>query len=246
MPDTRDVRTFATEVKFVVDPALAAGIRQWARCHLAPDPYGHGPSGDEYPDDQRLLRYRAARRVPPPRLVRPQQVPDPSVWRRRAGVPGAQAAGADRPREAAHDDAADRARRGWTRESRSPSWAGHWFHARLAARRLRPVCQVSYRRTARVGMAGGDCIRLTLDEGLAARPSTAAPVPRRSRRRGDRRPADPRAEVPLPDAGAVQASGRGVRADAAVGLEVPFRDGSDRSGAGAVPAGSRPATPRRR
>ena len=54
------------------------------------------------------------------------------------------------------------------------SWAGHWFHARLAARRLRPVCQVSYRRTARLGMAGGDCIRLTLDEGLAARPSIEA------------------------------------------------------------------------
>ena len=36
-----------------------------------------------------------------------------------------------------------------TNRVRRDSWSGDWFQARLAARRLRPVCQVSYRRTAR-------------------------------------------------------------------------------------------------
>ena len=42
-------------------------------------------------------------------------------------------------------------------------WAGTWFERRLAARRLQPVCQVSYRRMARGGEAAGGPIRLTLD-----------------------------------------------------------------------------------
>jgi hypothetical protein len=48
MPHSRDVRTHASEIKFVVSTELAARIRQWARTHLDPDPHGSGRFGDEY------------------------------------------------------------------------------------------------------------------------------------------------------------------------------------------------------
>ncbi len=49
-------------------------------------------------------------------------------------------------------------------------WNGRWFHQRLLMRRLQPVCQVSYRRTARVGMTDHGPIRLTFDEDLRGWP----------------------------------------------------------------------------
>jgi hypothetical protein len=50
------------------------------------------------------------------------------------------------------------------------AWAGGWFHERLSARRLRPVCQVSYARTARLA-AGETLARMTLDEQLVVVPA---------------------------------------------------------------------------
>ncbi|MCA9072448.1 MAG: polyphosphate polymerase domain-containing protein [Planctomycetaceae bacterium] len=42
-------------------------------------------------------------------------------------------------------------------------WQGHWFHSRLMKRQLRPVCRISYRRTAFVGQSSEGPLRLTLD-----------------------------------------------------------------------------------
>ena len=42
-------------------------------------------------------------------------------------------------------------------------WAGHWFHQRVQVRELRPVCQISYSRMARLAVSEGGPIRLTLD-----------------------------------------------------------------------------------
>jgi len=53
-----------------------------------------------------------------------------------------------------------------------PGWAGYWFHRRLLVRGLRPVCQISYRRTARVAMTAYGPIRLTMDDVLRALPVT--------------------------------------------------------------------------
>jgi hypothetical protein len=50
-------------------------------------------------------------------------------------------------------------------------WAGYWFHRRLLARGLGPVCQISYARTARVAMTHNGPIRLTLDDNLRAVPA---------------------------------------------------------------------------
>jgi hypothetical protein len=50
-------------------------------------------------------------------------------------------------------------------------WDGEWFRRRLQARRLRPVCQISYLRTARVMMSDAGPVRLTLDEDVRALPA---------------------------------------------------------------------------
>jgi hypothetical protein len=47
-------------------------------------------------------------------------------------------------------------------------WPGFWFHRRLLGRTLQPVCQIEYLRTARIGMAEGFPVRMTLDRELKA------------------------------------------------------------------------------
>src|SRR5688572_3895430 len=46
--DQRETREFASEIKFLVSPALADQIREWARGRLAPDPNASGESSDAY------------------------------------------------------------------------------------------------------------------------------------------------------------------------------------------------------
>lgn len=54
-------------------------------------------------------------------------------------------------------------------KSSTPPWPGRWFGQRLSLRALRPVCQISYRRLARVGTSeSGDPLRLTLDDQVRA------------------------------------------------------------------------------
>jgi hypothetical protein len=173
MADTREVKTFATEIKFVLDPVLAANIRQWARAHLAPDPHGAGPSDDEYLttsvyfDTEQLdvfhrrgsfgrSKYRIRRYGCDAFVFLERKLREPAVLAKRRTMA---------PLTALHRLAAG---------DPATSWSGDWFRARLHARRLRPVCQVSYRRTARIGTAVGSLVRLTLDEALAAQPSSGA------------------------------------------------------------------------
>ncbi len=49
-------------------------------------------------------------------------------------------------------------------------WAGWWLQRRIAARRLLPICQVSYSRTARGIDTPAGPARLTIDEALSASP----------------------------------------------------------------------------
>jgi len=171
MIDSRDVRTFATELKFVLEPALAARVRQWARTYLAPDPHGAGPDGDEYLttslyfDTEHLhvfrrrgsfgrSKYRIRRYGEADTAFLERKLREPTVLaKRRTLVPLA----------------------GLERLDQSPAldaWSGGWFQARLTARQLRPVCQVSYRRTARLLDSGGGQVRLTLDDALVAQPTS--------------------------------------------------------------------------
>jgi len=167
MVQTRETRASACEIKFLVDPDDAPRILAWARAELQPDPYGAGPFGDEYEttslyfdtDDldvfhrrgsfgrakYRIRRYGGSDIV---FLERKLRKPGILVKRRTADVIDALAR-----LETAEGD---------------PGWRGEWFRRRLLARRLRPVCQVSYHRAARVIVCTDGLARLTLDGGLRA------------------------------------------------------------------------------
>jgi hypothetical protein len=156
------------EIKFLLTPVLAAEVLDWSRRNLAPDPYGAGPNGDEYRTTSlyfdtdaldvyhrrgsfsrckyRVRRYGTSETVFLERKLRTASL---LVKRRTTVTLGAldRLSGADG----------------------EPAWPGRWFQRRLEARGLRPVCQVSYHRVARMGMGTFGPIRLTVDRDVRAR-----------------------------------------------------------------------------
>jgi hypothetical protein len=162
---TRETRDSASEIKFLLNPETAVRLRERARSLLSPDPHASGPSADEYISttvyfdtadyavygrrgSYRRAKYRIRRydRSPVVFLERKLRTSG-MVTKRRTAVPLA-----DLPRLLMPD-----ARAGWS---------GAWFHERLLLRRMEAVCQVSYVRTARVGMTDYGPIRLTIDAQL--------------------------------------------------------------------------------
>jgi VTC domain len=169
--DSVETRAHASEIKFLVDPGLAAGIRAWARDRFAPDPHGSGQFGDEYRTTSLYFDTSAL-----------------DVFHRR----GSFGRSKHRIRRYGQDDVAFLERKlrtsrrlvkrrtavsidslewlDWTGDSEPRAdWEGRWFARRLAARRLRAVCQVSYRRTARVVTTSLGEARLTCDDQVRAR-----------------------------------------------------------------------------
>jgi hypothetical protein len=168
--DTRDRRPHAAELKFLVSPDDGDAIRTWARTHLTADPHGSGPHADQYttttlytdtPDQDvyrrqgsygrskyRVRRYGTSDVVFLERKLRTRSL----LSKRRSIVPIGELARLEN-----------------TASAEAP-WIGEWFMGRLAARRLSPVCQVTYARTARVTHTPYGLARLTVDDGLAARP----------------------------------------------------------------------------
>src|SRR5262245_46130842 len=148
--ETRETRNFASEVKFLMDMALADAIRTWARERIGADPHGSGAAGDEYQTTSvyfdtdafdvaqrngsfgrskyRIRRYGQSDLVFLERKLRTSRF----LTKRRSIV--------------ALDDL------DLLNAETASDWAGHWFQRRLSARSLRPVAQVSYLRTARVAM----------------------------------------------------------------------------------------------
>lgn len=155
----------AAELKFVVDESLADGIRQWMRAELDADPHGVGAVGDGYQTTTlyfdteefdhffrrrsfarakfRIRRYNNGSTV---FLERKMKV-DGRVSKRRSNCALAELDRLLAP---------------------SPDWPGSWFANRLENRKLQPVCEISYDRTARVRMSDCGPLRLTLDTNLRA------------------------------------------------------------------------------
>ena len=168
MADTREVRTFASEVKFVVGPDVAERVRAWAREHLAADPHGTGDFNDQYLTSSVYFdtarhdvfhrrgsfgrsKYRVRRYGHDDVVFLERKLREPTVLaKRRTVAPLTALERLAKPRGEAE-------------------WGGRWFEQRIAARRLAPVCQVSYHRTARMAVTGSDIVRLTVDDSLAAR-----------------------------------------------------------------------------
>lgn len=168
----REARNRASEIKFVVTEPDGQRICDWARTHLQPDPYGQGAHGDAYQTSSlyfdtetldvfnrrgsygrakyRIRRYANADDVFLERKLRRPRMLVKRRTRAPMGVLSRLEAG-----------------------DLSEPWEGSWFGARLAARRLAPVCQISYRRIARGTQVDGVPLRLTLDDQIEARPVTS-------------------------------------------------------------------------
>ena len=169
MVHTRETRGAASEIKFVVEASQATALQEWARRHLRADPHGAGPCGDEYVTSSlyfdtpefdvlrrrgsygrakyRIRRYNDSDLVFLERKLRKQRM---LVKRRTVErIDQLHSLSASTPR---------------------PGSAGEWFHSRILLRRLQPVCQVTYHRTARVVMCDDGLARFTLDSALTATP----------------------------------------------------------------------------
>jgi len=160
--DLRENREFATEIKFQVSESAAEEILAWARGRMSPDPNGAGSMSDSYQitslyfDTEQFdvfarngsfgrTKYRVRRYGPSEIVFLERKLKTGGlVTKRRAAVE------VEELRRLAPEEA-------------DPGWPGFWFHQRLIARRLRPICQITYRRMARVSMTNYGPIRLTLD-----------------------------------------------------------------------------------
>lgn len=168
--DLRENREFAAEIKFMVTPAVAEQIRDWARGRLLSDPNASDETGDGYAitslyfdteqfdvfrrngsfgrSKYRIRRYGRSELVFLERKLKTRGL----LTKRRSVIKVAELsrlAGA----------------------IPEAGWPGFWFHRRFLARRMAPACQISYHRTARVAMTRHGPIRLTLDENLCATPA---------------------------------------------------------------------------
>ena len=165
--EIREQRPFAAEVKFLLTPEQGDAIRDWARPRLTPDPHGSGEGGDRYTTTSlyceteaqdvffrrgsfgrskyRIRRYATSDMVFLERKLRTKDL----LSKRRSLVP---------IDELIHLGTAD-----WPK-----AWSGAWFGHRVTARRMAPVCQVSYERVARLAATPYGIARLTLDAHMRA------------------------------------------------------------------------------
>ena len=165
--EVRENRQFASEIKFLVEPGQADEIRSWARTRLDADSHGIGSTADLYHTTSlyfdtaafdvfhrrgsfgrskyRIRRYNNGAIAFLERKLKTRDL----VSKRRSIVELGEL------RHLCNGEVAK-------------DWHGAWFHRRLGVRELKPVCQISYLRTARVSMTAYGPIRLTLDEDLRA------------------------------------------------------------------------------
>lgn len=166
----RETRAGACELKFLIDGALGPRIAEWARARLPADPHGAGRFGDEYDvtslyfdteahdvlhargsfgrSKYRVRRYGCSEVVFLERKLRKPGL----LHKRRTLTP---VRDLDRLIQPAPD----------------AGWPGQWFHRRLLARRLKPSCELTYRRLARALAVNGSLVRLTLDDEIYVSPA---------------------------------------------------------------------------
>ena len=168
--DVRESREFASEIKFQVPEFVGQQILEWAGSRLAPDPnaLGDGLSGayqitslyfdtetfDVYRRNGSFGRskYRVRRYGPSSSVFLERKLKTRGlVSKRRASVAVEELA-------RLHGAEAD------------TGWPGFWYHQRLLARQLKPICQITYHRVARVALTPSGPIRLTFDRRIRTVP----------------------------------------------------------------------------
>ena len=165
----RETRANAREIKFLIDAARGPEVQAWMRANLAPDEFGSGPDHDQFETSSLYFetakfdvfhrrgsygksKYRVRRYGASPIMFLERKFRTDRVLIKRRTT-------------AALDDF----RLIETNEP-NPNWYGYWFHRRLIARRLEPLVQVSYVRTARLGSSPHGKVRMTIDFDLRVLP----------------------------------------------------------------------------
>jgi hypothetical protein len=165
--EQRENRALALELKFLVPAGAGEEVRAWAREKLSPDPNAPGEENDQYQitslyfdtrdwdvfhrngsygrSKYRIRRYGNGSSVFLERKLKTKGF----VSKRRSLAPEGHLA---RIQD----------------KDLSQSWNCAWFAQRLMLRRLQPICQISYQRTARVAMGESGPLRLTIDDSLRA------------------------------------------------------------------------------
>lgn len=154
----------------MIEFPLAEQVQRWARARLAPDPNAGGIGGDAYAitslyfDTERGdVFHRRGSFGRSKYRIRRYGEGEVAFLERKLRTRGLLC----KRRSLATLE--ELARLGQSEPERG--WSGAWFHRRLLARELRPVCQLSYHRNARVAMTPHGPIRLTLDRNLRALPA---------------------------------------------------------------------------
>jgi hypothetical protein len=169
--EVRENRDFASEIKFLITPALAEQIRDWARWRLAPDPNGSPDLDDAYrtatlyfDTEQFDVFHRKGSFGRSKYRVRRYGENGAAFLERKLKTGGL----LTKRRTLVKLGELERL------ASAEPErgWAGYWFHQRLLARRLKSVCRISYRRAAHVAMTNSGPIRLTLDHHIRTVPAS--------------------------------------------------------------------------
>ncbi len=153
------------EIKFLLESAAADAIEAHVRASLRPDPHGDPALGGAYSittvylDTPAFDVFHRARELDGAkcrvrRYGRGDQVylerkrrKGNRVQKRRSGVEGA---GLEQRLSGAG----------------AAGWAGEWFREEVEARGFRPVCSLTYLRTAFFGTADEKHFRLTIDRGI--------------------------------------------------------------------------------
>ena len=165
----RETRANAREIKFLISAEKGPEIQAWMRANLAPDEFGSGPERDQFETSSLYFetakfdvfhrrgsygksKYRVRRYGDSPIMFLERKFRTDRVLIKRRTT-------------AALDDF----RLIETNEP-DPNWYGYWFHRRLIARRLEPLVQVSYVRTARLGSSPHGKVRMTIDFDLRVLP----------------------------------------------------------------------------
>lgn len=164
------------EIKFLIDEAVANELLDWSNRHLDIDPHSDPEFGRGYRVNSLYLDtaqfdvfYRSeGYRQQKFRLRRYGN--EPTVWfeqkRKRHGL-------VKKKRVGVVDTEL-------SRRLVLPSdleWEGHWYRQRIEERLLRPVCQITYERSAFVKSVNGTSMRLTIDHNLITLPTNQWAVP---------------------------------------------------------------------
>jgi hypothetical protein len=169
----RYINRFTSETKFLVNAAMGDDLRAWARERLGPDPHGIGPFQDQYGvtsiyfdtdahdvyqrrdsfgrSKYRIRHYESDKSAFLERKLRTKFF----LSKRRTRIP---------------IEAVPLLRL----DTPDPAHPGFWFFRRVVVRRLHPVCQIRYSRTARTAETSEGHVRMTLDAAISATPTRVA------------------------------------------------------------------------